>query len=432
MSPVSPKPRVVVVGGGAGGAELAAALGRRIGREAAEIILVDCAVSHLWKPRLHEVAAGLLASDEDALSYPALGHANHFRFHLGALTGLDPLARTISITGIQGSDGREIIGPRVIPYDTLILAIGSQVNDFGIEGVVDHCHVLDSGEQASVFQRQLLERAVQVADGPAREIRIGIVGAGATGVELAAELHHAVDALKRYGGLVGESRLAITLIDMSDRVLTNSDLNTSAFAERRLAQLGVDLRLNASVERVTAEAFVLKTGEEVPCDLKVWASGIIGRKVVEQLKGLQIGRGRRIVCDGFLHCVGLQDVYGLGDCAAVPDVKTDKLLPATAQVAHQQAAYLADVIVGSLHGRQPAPFKYRPMGSLISLGARSAAGEFPATKQGSVTMNGLLPKAFYVLLQFLHRAALVGCVHASALSCADALRKTTAPVVKLH
>src|SRR5271170_6988925 len=301
----APKPRIVVVGGGAGGAELATALGRRVGQGAVEVTLVDRAASHLWKPRLHEVAAGLISRDEDAVSYLALGQANHFRFQMGALTGLDVAAETISIAGIASSGGGDLVGPREIPYDALVLAIGSQVNDFGVEGVVEHCHMLDSGDQAGAFQQRLLERAVQVSEGAAAEMRIGIVGAGATGVELAVELHHAVSAMQRYGGLVGSGRLAITLIDMAPRVLANSDPHTSAFAERELKRLGVTVLLNASVARVTAEALILKTGEAVPCDLKVWASGIIGLPVAEQL-GLQINRNRQILCDSLLRCQGAE------------------------------------------------------------------------------------------------------------------------------
>lgn len=428
----SPIPRIVVVGGGAGGAELVAALGRRFGRGKAEITLVDCAASHLWKPRLHEVAAGLISQDEDDLPYLALGYANHFRFQMGALTGLDVVSKTISIAGIAGADGSHLVGPRQIPYDILVLAIGSQVNDFGIEGVVEHCHMLDSADQASAFQRRLLERAIQVSEDLTNDLRVGIVGAGATGVELAVELHHAVSAMQRYGGLAGSSRLAITVVDMAQRVLANSNPHTSAFADRALSRLGVTVRLNASVARVTADALILKTGEHIPCDLKVWASGISGRPVAEQLKGLQIARGRRIVCDSFLRCKGVETIYALGDCAAVLDPKTGQNLPATAQVAHQQAAYLVGSILASHQGRVPDPFTYRPKGSLISLGSDSAAAELPAPRRGLLTFRGTLPKVFYVSLQVLHRACLVGWTRTIALSLADALRRTTTPPVKFH
>src|SRR6201996_8912987 len=119
------KENLVIVGGGAGGAELAAALGRRFGRSTMNVMLIDCAPSHLWKPRLHEVAAGLLAAGEDETSYLALGRANHFRFHIGALTALDPAAKTLSISAVKDAEGGELLGPREFRYDTLVLAFGS-------------------------------------------------------------------------------------------------------------------------------------------------------------------------------------------------------------------------------------------------------------------------------------------------------------------
>jgi NADH dehydrogenase len=425
------KPRIVVVGGGAGGAELVTALGRKFGREMAKVTLVDCVASHLWKPRLHEVAVGLISPGEDAVPYLALGQANNFRFQMGALTGLDAANKTISIAGIAGADGSDLVGPRNIPYDTLILAIGSEVNNFHIEGVNEYCHMLDSARQAEAFHRRLLERAIQLSEGARGDLRIGIVGAGATGVELAVELYHAIDAMQRFGGLLGSGRLAITLVEMAPRVLANSQPRTSVFAERALSRLGVTVRLNASVTRVTAEALVLKGGEEIPCDLKVWASGITGLSVAGQL-GFQVNKNRQILCDSFLRCEDVEGIYALGDCAAVLDPKTGNQLPATAQVAHQQAAYLVKVIASSHQGGSVAPFKYRPMGSLVSLGPQSAAAELPAPKRRFITFSGALPKFFYDSLQFLHRAALLGRVHAVALALADLLRKTTTPPVKLH
>lgn len=426
------KQTIVIVGGGAGGAELAAALGRRIGRSTMNVTLVDCAPRHLWKPRLHEVAAGLLGAGEDETSYLALGRANHFRFRLGALVGLDPKAKTISLGAVKDARGIDLLGPRELPYDQLVLAFGSQVNDFGIEGVAEHCHMLDSGDQALAFQRHLLEQAVRVSDGTLERLSVGIVGAGATGVELAAELHHAVSAMDHFGGLMSVEQLEITLVDMAPRVLANSDPSTSAFAMRMIEQLGVRVRLNAGVERITAEGLVLKGGEFVPCALKVWASGIIGRPMAASLNGLTVDRSRRVVCDDHLRCQGVDNVYALGDCALVVDPATQRPLPATAQVAHQQAAYLTEQLATPVRRKVSRPFAYRPMGSLVSLGAAPAAGEFPRPARSPITFRGRTPKFLYLMLQQMHRAALIGWGRAAVLAVADRLRRTSAPPVKLH
>lgn len=425
------KEQVVIVGGGAGGAELAAGLGRRHGRNSIDVTLIDCEPAHLWKPRLHEVAAGLLGVGEDETSYLALARANHFRFHLGALTALNPEARTVSVGAVHDARGGELLAPREFRYDTLVLAIGSQVNDFGIPGVLEHCAMLDSGAQAQALQRELLDMAVRVSGGLMDRLRVGIVGAGATGVEFAAELHHAVTAMHRFGGLMDPGKLDITVIDMAPRVLAHSAPATSAFAAQTLERMGIKVRLNASVERVTAEGFALKGGDVVPCDLKIWASGVIGRPVAAALSGVTVDRSRRIVCDDHLQCEGLAGVYALGDCALVQDPKTQRPLPATAQVAHQEASYLGHLL-GAQSRTLSAPFAYHAGGSLVSLGKENAAGEIPVPKRAPITFGGATPKLLYVSLELMHRAALIGWSQAMTLAMVDGLRRTAAPPVKLH
>jgi len=436
VSPASRRHRVVVVGGGAGGVELAIGLARRANAATDEVVLIDKESSHLWKPRLHEVAAGLMNPGEDQVGYLALAQAHGFRFHYGALAGLDSSARTIRLAAVENPPGDDevVLGPREMGYDELVLAFGSQVNDFGIEGVIEHCHMLDSCAQASAFNRSFLNAAMQIAEGQREHLSVGIVGAGATGVELAAELRYAASAMKRYGGLGAAHRLDITIVDMASRVLAGADSRTSAYAAARLNALGVKIELNQVVSRVTALGLHLKDGKFIPCDLKVWASGITGQPIIRSLSGLQISKQNRIVTDSRLACSGLEHIYALGDCAAVPDAHGASALPATAQVAHQQASYLADALACKRNGKQVEPFIYRPRGILVSLGRSEAAGEFPALRQGrrAVLARGLLPKLIYVSLLHLHRAAMYGWVQAVALAVSDRLRRIAVPPVKLH
>jgi NADH dehydrogenase len=423
--------RVVIVGGGAGGAELAAALGRRSRRLKMEVSLVDCASHHLWKPRLHEIAAGVLDDTEDAISYLALAQANDFRFHLGALVDLDVHRKTIVIGPVHTSQGEALLNERTVKYDTLILAFGSQVNDFGTPGVREYCHVLDDGDGALAFQKHLLEQSLKVSESMTDRLRIGIVGAGATGVELAAEIHRAVAAMHRSGGLMPNKKLAVTLIDMAPRVLANSAPAVSCFASSALKRLGVMLRLNDAVERVTPEGFLLKSGDAVPCELRVWASGVIGRPLASRLH-LTLDRSRRIVCDAFLRCTGADGVYAMGDCAAVIHPETGKALPTTAQVAHQQAAYLRQRLSERPGRSSMKPFLYHDRGSLVALGVQPATGEIPVARRRVWTLNGTLPKLAYVSLQLAHRASLIGWRRAITRLLAESLRRTVAPPVKLH
>lgn len=434
-SSTNPMPRIVIVGGGAGGIELATRLGRRLGRRKAEIILVDRNPSHLWKPRLHEVAAGLIGTGDDETSYLAHGCIHGFDFMLGSLIAFDAANKTITVDRVVSEEtGETILDQRVVSYDFLVLAIGSRVNDFGIPGVIENCHMLDSPAQALEFQRAFLEAALRVSGGTLDRVRVGIVGAGATGVELAAELHHAVHAMERWGGLGAAGRLDITLIDMAPRVLPAVDPDTSAYAMRALEKLGVQVVLGQGVDRVTPEAFHLKDGTVVPCDIKVWASGVAGHDILNNLPGLTLNPGKRIVVDDHLAATGLTDVFAIGDCAAAPSHISNTIAPPTAQVAHQQASYLVKELELRLSGKSGGPFRYKPRGTLVSLGQGGAAGEFPVYRREHSVFpaHGLLAKLLYVSLYHMHRVALHGWLRAAALFAADRLRHTTLPPVKLH
>ncbi|NID03418.1 NAD(P)/FAD-dependent oxidoreductase [Luteibacter jiangsuensis] len=421
---------VAIVGGGAAGIELATRLGRR---RDLDVVLVDRDASHFWKPRLHELAAGLLGDGEEAVSYLAHGQAHGYRYEPGALVRVDADAHRIALDEVRMPLTDEaILPPRSLHYDTLVLAIGSRVNDFGTPGVLDYCDMLDSPAQAIALRRKILALALRTAGDPARRIRIGIVGAGATGVELAAELHHAFNDMHRYGGLAGASRLDITLMDMAPRVLPAVDPRTSASAERILEGMGVHVRVGVGVDAVTSEAFHLSDGDTVPCDIRVWAAGVTGHDVVAGLGPFELSRDRRIVVDEYLKARGVPDVYAMGDCAfaAAPHGTS---VPPTAQAAHQQANYLADALPKAIHGHPARPFVYRPKGTLVSLGEYKATGELPvAEKRAPIPMRGWLAKLVYVSLQHMHRVALHGWARANALWLADWLRDTTLPPVKLH
>ena len=423
--------QIVIVGGGAGGAELACSLGRRRKRRGWEITLIDRAVDHLWKPRLHEVAVGLLDSNEDGGSFPTLAARNGFRFRLGALTSVDAQSRSVTIGAIPAEHGGELLPARTISYDTLVLAFGSEVNDFGTPGVKEHCHMLDSAEQALALKQRLLEIAVRMANGEMAELRIGIVGAGATGVELAAEMHHAINRLRRFGDIYRHGRVRIVLVEKAQRVLAGSDDAVAAYALQTLRKLGIETRLGATVERVTADALHLSGAETIPCDVMVWTSGVIGLELATALQGLKTDRQRRIVCDDMLRCEGQPDIYVLGDCASMASSAGGKGLPPTAQVAHQQAIYLDRALSRASRGRPLRPFRYRPRGSLVNLGARQTAGEIPG-RSGAIILRGLLPQMLYRLLKLAHESALRGWPRTAALAVADRLQQRATLPVKLH
>lgn len=217
------KKRIVVVGGGAGGLGLVTRLGRTLGRQGkADVVLVDRSRTHLWKPLLHEVAAGSLDPGVDALAYRAHARANGYRFQLGAMCGLDRAQKQLQIAALHDDEGEQILPARSLEYDILVLAIGSDANDFGTPGVREHCIFLDQPQQAERFHTRLLNLALRVSTRQAsqQQLNVAIVGGGATGVELSAELYNAVQQMQAYGvEHIDHSHLNITLLEAGERIL---------------------------------------------------------------------------------------------------------------------------------------------------------------------------------------------------------------------
>jgi NADH dehydrogenase len=429
-------PRIVIVGGGAGGLELATALGQSLGKRGrAAITLIDRTATHLWKPRLHEVAAGLLSAAEDEVSYAAQGFAHGFQFVLGPMEGLDPERREVLVGGVvDAGSGEPIVGPRRVHYDYLVLALGSRVNDFNTPGVAEHCHLLDSVEQAERLHKRFLARAFQVQNGEIERLTVGIVGAGATGVELASELHYAVYQVLRYGGMLQPEKLDVTVVDLAPRVLPAVAPEVSAYAQRQLDERKIRTVLGQRVVSVSKDAMELSDGQVIHADIKVWASGIKGHDFLASCAGLPLARNNQIIVDATLRCAGSERIFAMGDCAQFTPPGAERPVPATAQAAHQQAALLARSLRGVIEGRPPLPFRFRYRGTLVSLGHGKAAGELPSLRQGrgNRSIYGSIAKLAYASLYRMHLAALFGWPRTLALVLSDMLRRATRPPVKLH
>ena len=281
--------RIVVVGGGAGGLELVTRLGDTLGKERkAEVTLIEKARTHLWKPLLHEVAAGSMDLDEHALDYLAQAHWHHFRYRYGEMVGLDRANRRVLLAATYDDEGRPITPERSFAYDTLVIAVGSRSNDFGTPGVKEHAIALDTPEQAARFNRNLVNaclRAHTQAE-PVRpgQLHVAIIGAGATGTELSAELHRTIREVVAYGldRIDPGKDIKITLIEAADRILPALPPRLSDATTRLLQGMGVDVRTNARVTEVRADGVQLADGDWVPSDLVVWAAGVRGPDVLAE------------------------------------------------------------------------------------------------------------------------------------------------------
>ncbi len=429
--------RIVIVGGGAGGLELATRLGRSLGkRKQASIVLVDANLTHIWKPLLHEVAAGSLNSSEDELNYVAQGKWNHFEFQLGRMSRLDRARKAIKLAATLDEDGRELLPERELSYDSLVIAVGSTTNDFGTPGAAEHCIFLDTREQAERFHRQMLSHYLRAhaSNSDDGRISVAIVGAGATGVELAAELHHAAHELAAYGlDRIQPQNMRITLIEAGPRVLPALPERISAPVHKTLEKLGVTVLTGTAVSQVTADALLTAQGMEVPASLKVWAAGIRAPAFLKELDGLESNRINQLLVRPTLQTTLDDNIFAFGDCAACPlGDSSERNVPPRAQAAHQQASLLAKSLKRRLDGQALEAFTYRDYGSLISLSRFSAVGNLMGNLMGSVKLEGWLARMFYISLYRMHQMALYGVLRTSLLMLGDRIGRSTEPRLKLH
>jgi NADH dehydrogenase len=429
---------IVIVGGGAGGLILATRLGNRLGRRGkARITLVDCALTHVWKPLLHEIAAGTLRADADGLDYLLHARRHHFTFELGRMTGLDRAAKEVLLEPVTDAAGTEIVPAQRLGYDTLVLAVGSVLNDFGMPGVGEHCLHLDGLAQAERIQQRILGRFLRGhCEGKTisgRRLRVAVVGAGATGVEFAAELRHAGRQLVGYGlrGFDPDRSIEVCLIEAAPSVLPALPERLQVATTRQLEALGVEIHTNEQVREVTAEGIHTRAGGFFPAELIVWTAGVKGPAWLAQLDGLEVNRLGQLVVDQTLNVTGDEHIFALGDCAACPQPQSEHPVPPRAQAAFQQATTLARSLARRIDGRAPHAFRYRDYGSLISL-STSSVGNLMGNLFKSVTIEGRIARLAYLSLYKKHQTALHGLGWVTLTALANLLQRRTRPQLKLH
>jgi NADH dehydrogenase len=428
------------VGGGAGGLELATTLGNKLGKKGkAAITLVDKSRTHIWKPLLHEIAAGSMDVDQHELEYMAQGHWHGFKFRYGELIGLNRANKQVILAATYDEEGREITPQRALVYDILVIAIGSVSNDFGTPGVQEHAIMLDTQVQAEKFNRRLLNACVraQAQEGPVRpgQMDVAIIGAGATGTELSAELHQTVRFIAQFGldKIEPEKDIKITLIEAAPRIVPALPERISNATSDILKGLGVDIRTNSRVTRVRADGVELESGDFIPSELVVWAAGVKGPAVLKDLDGLETSRMNTLVVKPTLQTTRDENIFVLGDCAyLVPEGDTHPI-PPRAQAAHQMATHVYKQIRHKLDGQPLTPFKYRDFGSLVSLGDYSTVGSLMGFVSGRKMMiEGLFAKMMYRSLYKMHEYALHGFWKVALDSVSRLLTRRTEPHVKLH
>lgn len=429
--------RVVIVGGGAGGLELATRLGDRLGRRI-DVTLIDRERVHVWKPKLHEIAAGSMDMSAHEVDYLAQAHWHRFRYRIGAMIGLDRARREVHVAASHDDAGREVTPQRAFGYDTLVIAVGSRSNDFGTPGVRQNAMMLESQSDARRFHASMINACIrahaQTAPLRPEQLKVAIIGAGATGVELAAELHRTTREVVAYGldRVDPDKDLQISVIEAGDRVLPALPPRLSRATEHLLAKLGVQVHTGARVAEVLPYGVLLADSRVLPAEMVVWAAGVKAPDFLKDLAGLETNRINQLVVRPTLQTTLDDDVFAMGDCAACP-WPGHGTVPPRAQAAHQQATHLYKQFRRRLAGRPLQDYAYRDFGSLVSLGEFSTVGNMMGGLiGGSLMVEGYFAKLMYLSLYKMHELALHGHVKVALDTLARLIVRRTEPHVKLH
>jgi NADH dehydrogenase len=424
--------RIVIVGGGAGGLELATMLGKKLRGQDAEVILVDHSLTHIWKPLLHEVAAGVMDSAREELSYAAQAKWNHFRFVWGRMEGLDRRRRMVRLAAWVGEASKVVTPTIEVGYDTLIIAVGSVGNDFGSPGVSEHCIFLDSAAQAEGLRENLLERHMSRAvQGIGTPLRIVIVGGGATGVELSAELFDANRRLAYYHQTHKEAleNLDITLLEAGPKLLPALPERIGVGAKVDLEKMGIKVKTGTAVQRAEADGLIDAGGQKIPADVMVWAAGVRAPAFLHEIDGLESNRSGQLVVQSTLQSTRDPDIFALGDCAACPVERgASQNVAPLAQAAHQEAALLVKNMQRRLTGKPLLDFKFKDNGTLVSIASHNTFGKV----FGNRVIEGRLARVFYISLYRMHQAALYGPWRTAWLVLGSFMSRSSRPVLKLH
>jgi NADH dehydrogenase len=438
---VSEEPhRIVVVGGGAGGLELATRLGNKLGRRGkAHVTLIDKRRTHLWKPLLHEIAAGSMNLGVHQIDYLAQAYWHGFTFRLGALIGIDRGRRIVRVAPYIDDEGRQVTPAQEFGYDTLVIAIGSLTNDFSTRGVKSHAIALETAEEAERFHSRLVNACIraQTQTEPLRpeQLQVAIIGAGATGTELAAELHKTTRQLVAYGfdRIDPDKDIKINLIEAAPRILPALPERLSEAAQKLLKGLKVRVHTSARVMEVTGNGVTLADGTSIPAELVVWAAGVKASDVLKDIAGLETNPLNQLVVRPTLQTTRDDAIFAFGDCAACPWPGHEGTVPPRAQAAHQQASHLAKQLPRRIAGMPLRDWHYRDLGSLVSLGHYSTVGSLMGKLVGgNLFIEGFLAGLMYKSLYKMHQLALHGPTKVVLDTVARVITRRTEPVVKLH
>ncbi|MBC3767171.1 NAD(P)/FAD-dependent oxidoreductase [Neptunicella marina] len=404
--------RIVVVGGGAGGFELVTQLSRYARKHKnIEVILVDKVRTHIWKPLMHEVAAGVINKSSDGVDYRMHASRHNYEFQQGTLIGVDADKQTISLQAYHDENDDLILPERQIQYDILVLGIGSVSNDFGTPGVKEYSYFLDSLAQAERFHRALINQLLRINQPETEQniLKISIVGAGATGTELAAQLYHVANLSKAYGmPHMSAKRLQINIIEAGQRILPALPDRIALAARKALLKLNVNILENTRITQATKDGFITSEDNLIESDLMVWAAGVKAPDIIKDTGLFELNRAQQIVVKPTLQTKEFDNIYVIGDSAACEQAD-GSWVPPRAQSAHQMATLAHKNILAALKGQPLKDYVYNDYGSLIHLSKYSTVGSLMGNlSNSSMFIEGRLARLVYTSLYSMHQIAVHG------------------------
>lgn len=428
--------KIVIVGGGAGGLELVSKLSRKLGKKGlAQITLVDRQPTHVWKPLLHEVAAGVIDKNSDGVDYSIHAARHHYQFQLGNMSDIDRTNKLIKLDAILDEHGEILIPSREISYDYLVLAVGSVSNDFGTPGVSEHAYLLDSLAQAERFHKALLNQLLRINQQTdlSTTLKVAIVGAGATGTELAAQLHHIANLARSYGmPQMSSKRLVISIIEAGERILPALPERIAHSAKKALTKLGINVLEGTRITSANKQGFVTIQDELIEADLLVWAAGVKAPDFIQKLNIFETNKAQQILVNEKLQSTICEKIFVIGDCCGFKQ-QDGSWVPPRAQSAHQMANVAATNLINILKSKPLVDYRYTDYGSLVHLSKYSTVGNLMGSlSNSSMFIEGRLAKLVYVSLYNMHLFAVHGWLKGLLVLLTRKLSNLVGPKLKLH